>query len=72
MGSLVVLGEVARISAFGLAGATVMAAEDSEAVWRAWEELTEEVSLVVLTERAAASLRDAPPKGRVLTVVMPS
>ncbi len=71
MGSLVVLGETARVSAFALAGAAVSAADDPEAVHRAWHALPDDVALVVLTERAATALRGEHARDRVLCVVMP-
>ena len=71
-GSLVALGEASRVSAFALGGATVIAADDPEAVRRAWEMLPDDVSLVVLTEMASDSLRAARPRrDGVLRVVMP-
>ena len=36
MGLIVVLGEAARVEGFALGGATVIAAEDADAVRRAW------------------------------------
>lgn len=72
MGSVVVLGESARVAAFALGGAIVAPAEDPEAVRRAWEALSDDVALVVLTARAAASLRGRHARDGVLRAVMPS
>ncbi len=71
VGSVVVLGETARVSAFALAGATVRKADDPEDVRRAWQMLPEDVAVVVLTERAAAVLRAESTPDRLLCVVMP-
>lgn len=72
MGPLVVLGEAARVDGFALGGATVIPAEDPDAVRRAWDTLPADAAVVVLTERAAAAL-GAASTGRdgVLSVVMP-
>jgi len=72
MGLLVVLGEAARVGNFALGGATVIPAEDPEAVRRSWQALPDEVGVVVLTEQAAAALGDVAERDRVLRVVMPS
>jgi vacuolar-type H+-ATPase subunit F/Vma7 len=72
VGTIVVLGEEGRIAAFALGGATVTPAEDPEAVRRAWDALPDDVSLVVLTERAAAALRGERLSHEALRVVMPS
>ena len=71
VGAVVVIGESSRVSTFALGGAAVSPAEDPDAVRRAWQELSDGVTLVVLTERAAASLPDEPDRDRVLRVVMP-
>lgn len=72
MGSIVVLGEEALVTAFGLGGATVAPAEDAESARRAWDSLPDDVALVVLTARAASSLRSERSRDGVLRVVMPS
>jgi len=72
VGRLVVLGETARVSGFALGGATVVTAEDPDAVRRAWTSLASDAAVVVLTARAAAALDDDMLMGsRVLSVVMP-
>ncbi len=71
MGSVVVLGEAGRIAAFALGGAIVTPADDPEAVRRAWDALPDDVSLVVLTERAAAALQGQRLGHEALRVVMP-
>ena len=50
----------------------MIAAEDPDAVRRAWARLGEEVAVVVLTaKRIDGARRRAGPARRVLTVVMP-
>jgi len=67
-----VLGEAARVEGFALGGATVIAAEDRDAVLRAWANLGDEVAGVVLTTNASTALDGAPaPHDQILTVVMP-
>lgn len=67
---IAIIGESAKVSGFGLAGATVLPAEEPEDVRAAWRSLDPNVAIVVLTSRAArtlASERSSWP----LTVVMP-
>ena len=72
MGRVVVLGEAARVEGFALGGATVVTAENREAVLRAWAALGDEVAIIVLTTKASAALDGAAVRhDRVLTVVMP-
>jgi vacuolar-type H+-ATPase subunit F/Vma7 len=72
VGLVVVLGETARVEGFALGGATVIAAEDRDAVLRAWATLGDGVAVVVLTTNASAALDGAPaPHDGILTVVMP-
>jgi vacuolar-type H+-ATPase subunit F/Vma7 len=53
---VVVLGESVLVQGYALAGATTLLAETPEEVRRAWEGLDGDVSLVVLTPRAAVTL----------------
>lgn len=70
-GRVVVIGEGPRADGFALAGATVLRADDSDAVRSAWAGLPADAVVVVLTPRAdALSVGVAKPDG-VLTVVMP-
>ncbi|MER8162032.1 hypothetical protein [Streptomyces sp. NPDC094472] len=56
-----------------LAGVTVVAAEEPDAVREAWRGLPPETALVILTPAAADALGPGPVGGtRPLTVVMPS
>jgi vacuolar-type H+-ATPase subunit F/Vma7 len=77
MGSLVVIGNEARVGGFALGGAVVLAADQPDLVVQAWESLPEDTSVVVLTPEAATALSGAPagavvPRDDVLCVVMPS
>lgn len=73
MGLIVVIGDVATISGFALAGATVRSAEDPDDALRAWNDLPEETSVVLLTPEAAAAIGERPaPRDDVLRVVLPS
>lgn len=73
MGLVVALGEAARVGHLALGGAVVVSAEDAEAVRRCWRSLPDDVSLVILTERADAALTGEPSQpGRRLRVVMPT
>ena len=73
MGLLVVLGEAARVASFALGGATVIPAEDPDAVRRSWEALPDDVAVVVLTEQAATALEHpAARRDGVLRVVLPT
>ena len=71
MSRLYALGEAVRVSGFALAGATVLVADDPDAVRRAWASLPDD-AVVVLTSRAARAITgsDVPTYGR-LTAVMP-
>ena len=75
MGSVVVLGERARVTGFALTGACVVPADDPRTVRSAWLALEDDVAVGVLTPAAAAALGallDEPPRpDRPLTVVMP-
>ena len=67
------LGEPAAVGSYVLAGATVVVAEDAEAVRRAWATLPTDTALVVLTAAAAAALDEAARTERngLLTIAMP-
>jgi vacuolar-type H+-ATPase subunit F/Vma7 len=67
---IAIIGEGAKVSGFGLAGAKVFPAEEPEAVWAAWRSLDPNVAVVVLTSRAARTLATAR-SSWPLTVVMP-
>ncbi len=72
MGRIVALGEAVRVEGFSLGGATVLVAEDPDAVRRAWASLPDDVAVVVLTPGAAAALAAASaPREGILTAVMP-
>jgi len=72
MGQIVVLGEAVRIEGFALGGATVLVADDPDAVRRTWESLSEDVTVVVLTSKAAEALATGIAlREGLLSVVMP-
>lgn len=72
MNRIVVLGEPGRVGGFRLAGATVMEATGQSEVDRAWRALPADTALLILTQRAAAVVRDRLPEHALLTwVVMP-
>jgi vacuolar-type H+-ATPase subunit F/Vma7 len=58
VGRVVVLGESVRVRGYAFAGAVPIIAEDPEEVRRQWAGLDGDVSLVLLTPRAAAALGD--------------
>lgn len=58
MSGIVVLGEDVHVRGFALAGAAVEVAEGQEEVTRAWEQLTKDAGLLVLTPAAAEILDD--------------
>jgi hypothetical protein len=71
-GAAVALGEGLRISALGLAGVRLCAAETPDAVLRAWAGV-QASGLVILTAAAAEALDGQRlAAGAPLTVVMPS
>lgn len=73
MGSVVVLGEAARVSGFALAGAAVVVADGDDAVRAACRALPDDVTVLVLTPAAAGALGDgATLRGDVLSVVLPA
>ncbi|QIY59509.1 hypothetical protein HEP86_02415 [Streptomyces sp. RPA4-5] len=72
MGTVVALGEATQTSGFALAGVSVRPAEAPESVRAVWQELPDDVALVILTPAAAAALGpDVLNAPRPLTVVMP-
>lgn len=72
MGRLVVLGEAVRVEGFALAGATVLVADDADAVRRTWASLPSDVAVVLLTAKAAAALAGEAALGEgVLSAAMP-
>ncbi|WP_257232339.1 hypothetical protein [Streptomyces sp. Rer75] len=72
MGRVAALGERTRVAGLALAGVTVVAAEEPDAVREAWRALAPGTELVILTPAAADALGPGPLEGvRPLTVVMP-
>lgn len=64
------LGEWALVRGFALAGVQTVAAEDGDAVRRAWDDLAPDVAVVILTPAASGSLGESARRGP-LTVVLP-
>jgi vacuolar-type H+-ATPase subunit F/Vma7 len=60
MGRAAVIGEQARTAGFALAGAVVLTAESPDEARAAWRSLPADVSVLVLTARAASWLGEAP------------
>jgi vacuolar-type H+-ATPase subunit F/Vma7 len=56
MGAVAVIGARTRVQGWALAGARVCAADDPASVVRAWDQLGDDVSVVLLTEAAADAL----------------
>ncbi|MBX7431086.1 V-type ATP synthase subunit F [Mycobacterium sp. Y57] len=72
MGAVVVIGEPGLVDGYALAGAVVVPAEGPDQARRAWRDLPESVSLVILTDSAAQALTADIRDSAVLTVVMPA
>lgn len=72
MTRIAAIGEEARILGFGLAGVIACPAESGEDARACWRSLDDDVSVVILTPRAADSLADQlDDRPGMLTVVMP-
>jgi len=56
MSHIAVIGAQTAVQGYGLAGALVRVAEDTDAVRQAWETLPADVSVVVLTRAAKEAL----------------
>ncbi|MGR6584813.1 hypothetical protein ACT89R_29850 (plasmid) [Rhodococcus qingshengii] len=56
MDRVVALGEFADIQGFAFGGAVVMPAEDDDTVRAVWDELGDDVAVVIVTARAAEAL----------------
>lgn len=73
MAGVAVIGAWTRVRGWVLSGATVHGADDSAEVRAAWRHLDPDVSVVLLTERAAADLTEerAEPGGPLVVVISP-
>lgn len=71
MGAVVVVGESALVAGYAMAGAAVVATEGQAQVRQAWQHLSADTTLVILTAAAAAHLRDEIPGANLLVAVMP-
>lgn len=65
-----VIGEAARTAGYALAGALVLPAEDAGQAHAAWRALPDDVAVLLLTDRAAAWLGEAPRSRRGLLVTV--
>ncbi|MER7467276.1 V-type ATP synthase subunit F [Streptomyces sp. NPDC097981] len=73
MGRVAAIGEQTRVAGLALAGVTVLVAEEPEAVRQAWQDLPQDVALVIVTPAAADTLGPALLEStRPLTAVMPA
>jgi vacuolar-type H+-ATPase subunit F/Vma7 len=74
MARAAVIGEATRTAGYALAGAVVLAAENSDEAQTAWRSLPADIAVLVLTTRAAAWLGESLPPGTgrdMLVAVMP-
>lgn len=71
MSRAAIIGEAPRIQGFGLAGAVILPADTASEVLAAWQSLPADVTVVLLTARAARWLGDPPRPHDVLLVAMP-
>ena len=72
MSRIVALGEAARVAGFALAGVEVIAAEEAAAVIHAWERLTPDAGVLILSPTASSILESRlAQRPALLTVVMP-
>ncbi len=70
--NVVALGDDAELAGFVLAGVRVLPTATDEETLGAWTAMDDDVGLVILTRRAAESLRDVlDERPRTLTVVTP-
>ncbi|MEV0567748.1 V-type ATP synthase subunit F [Dactylosporangium sp. NPDC050588] len=64
------IGETRLVRGYGLAGVTVVTAEDERAAQAAWRELDPRVGIVIVTPSAARAVAAAGgPGGRLLAVL---
>jgi vacuolar-type H+-ATPase subunit F/Vma7 len=67
------IGSPVDVAGFGLAGAVVLPAEDDDEARRAWQSLSDDIAVVILTEAAARAIgADRTGHAAPLTVVIPS
>ena len=72
MARVAVIGEQVSVQGYALAGAVVLVAEDADAAQHAWDALSEDVAVVILTSTAAQALGPVRVAGlHPLTVVIP-
>ena len=71
MSRVVAIGSDLELAGYALAGVEVTAADDPDAVRRAWAGIGRDVGLVLLTRNAAAAVPDPPDRADLLCVVLP-
>lgn len=71
MGAVAVIGAPSSTDGYALGGARVFPAVSAEEIRRAWDGLTADTALVILTAAAAESLGAQLDAAVFLTVVMP-
>jgi vacuolar-type H+-ATPase subunit F/Vma7 len=72
MSNVVALGRWTELAGYALVGVEVVDARDPEAVRRAWDGLTDDVAVVVLTAEARRSLPDPLLPAHRLWAVVPA
>jgi vacuolar-type H+-ATPase subunit F/Vma7 len=70
MGRVAAMGDPTRVRGWALTGASVVPAETSDEARRAWRELPDEVSLVIVTPGIAKAVGE-PGNGRLIVVLPP-
>lgn len=71
MSRVVAIGSDLELAGYALAGVEVAAADDPDAVRRAWAGLGRDVGLVLLTRDAATAVPDRADRPDLLCVVLP-
>lgn len=71
MSRIVAIGQGTELAGYALAGVEVVEAADSDLVRTAWEELEDDVGLVLLTAEARRALPDPIDRRDVLWTVLP-
>ncbi len=73
MSSVVALGESHELDGLALAGVRVLRADTDESMVAAFDELDDDVGLIILTEQSARALREPLDRHpRLLRVVLPT
>lgn len=72
MTRIVAIGGALELAGYALAGVDVVGTDDPDAVRRAWSDLAEDASLVLLTADARAALPERLDAGSRLWAVIPA